>query len=71
MMTVDVNLDQLDELATDVPVVVFVPEADVILPGERSVTEMRAHSANIDLTIRRSALAARAPRLLASLQAAS
>ncbi|MBI2705598.1 MAG: hypothetical protein HYX32_09970 [Actinobacteria bacterium] len=71
MVTIDVNLEDLEGLAADIPVVVDVPEADVILASDRGVVEMRARSARIDLARRRDALAARAPRLLASLGAAS
>lgn len=69
MITIDVDLEDLDRLDADVPVVVFVDEAEV-RHRTPHVIDVRDRSARLDLARRQSSLADRAPRLLASLRAA-
>ena len=69
MITIDVRLEDLDGLETEVPVVVFVQEAEVRHHSPH-VIDVRERSARLDLARRQSSLADRAPRLLATLRAA-
>ena len=69
MITIDVDLEELDGLDDDVPVVIFVPEAAVVHKTPH-VIDVRERSVRLDLARRQSSLADRAPRLLATLRAA-
>jgi len=69
MITIDVDLTELDALDPEIPVVVFISEAEVHRRSP-TVVDVRDRSAQLDLARRQSSLAERAPRLLASLRAA-
>ncbi len=71
MVTIDVQLEQLDTLDPQVPVVVPVPEAEVHHRAPHDAADVRNLSARLDLARRWSSLGERAPRLLESLRAAS